>query len=233
MGAATHDGEGLEAGHRARANDGAVGGQLAEPAARDAEAREDLVVEVAAAGGEQAGRRGDRARPSDDPGEPVSKIVGQEERGGHAAGGLGVLAQVGEQLVRGVNGRGLIAGQVEKLAVRDTLTESVKGARRALVTVGDDVANEASILVEGGPIHAPRIDRDRAGVRELLESLHQAVDRLGLHRRHVPRQRPVLAAAGLVLEAVNVRDFQAAVSESSGENSPGRGSKVNSKYGGH
>ena len=36
-----------------------------------------------------------------------------------------------------------------------------------------------------------------------------------------------------MLKAVNVRDVQASVGERSGEDSSGRGSKVNSKYGGH
>jgi len=65
VGPAAHNGEGFEAGDSAAADDGAVGRQVTEPAARDTETVEDLVVKVAAARGEQAGGRGDRARPSD------------------------------------------------------------------------------------------------------------------------------------------------------------------------
>lgn len=50
VGTAAHDGEGLEAGDRAGTDDGAVGGQLAEPAARDAETGKDLIVKVTTAG---------------------------------------------------------------------------------------------------------------------------------------------------------------------------------------
>ena len=146
---------------------------------------------------------------------------------------LGVLAQEGEQLVRRVDGRRLVTGQVEELAVGDAVAESVQGARGSLVSVGDDVPDEFAVVVKGCPVHAPRVDRDGLGVGELFEGLLQADDRLGLHRRHIPRQRAIGAAAGLVLKAVNVRDVQASVGERSGEDSSGRGSKVNSKYGGH
>ena len=42
-----------------------------------------------------------------------------------------------------------------------------------------------------------------------------------------------LAAAGLVLKAVDICDVEASVVQRSGEDSSGCGSKVNSKYGGH
>ena len=233
MGAAAHDGEGFEAGDSAGADDGAVSVKFAEPTARDAETVEDLVVKVAAARGEQTGGRGDRSRPSDDAGESVREVVGQEEGSGDALRVGGVFLQVGEQLVRRVDGGRLVAGQVEELAVADAITEGVKGAGGALVAVGDDVTDELAVLIQGRPVHAPRINRDSAGVGELLEGLLQAGDRLGLHRGHVPREGTVFAAAGLVLETVDVGDVQAAVVQRSGEHSAGCGSKVNSKYGGH
>ena len=233
MGAAAHDGEGFEAGDSAGADDGAVGGQVAEPAARNAETVEDLVVEVAAARGEQAGGRGDRARPADDAGESVREVVGQEQGRGDALRVGRVFLQVGEELVCRVDRRRLVTGQVEELAVVNASAESVKGARGALVAVGDDVADELTVLVKRSPVHAPRVDRDCAGIGELLEGLLQAGDRLGLHRCHIPREGAVFAAAGLVLKAVDVGDVEASVVQRSGEDSSGCGSKVNSKYGGH
>ena len=233
VGTAAHDGEGFEAGDRAGADDGAVCGQVTEPAARDTETVEDLVVEVAAARGEQAGGRGDRTRPADDAGEAVREVVGQEEGSRDALRVGGVFLQVGEQLVRRVDGGRLVAGQVEELAVADAITESVKGAGGALVAVGNDVADEFAVLLQGSPVHAPGVDGDCAGVGELFEGLLQTGDGLGLHGGHVPRQGAVFAAAGLVLETVDVGDVQAAVVQRSGEHSAGRGSKVNSKYGGH
>ena len=233
MGATAHNGEGFEAGDSAGADDGAVGGEFTEPAARDTEAVEDFVVEVAAARGEQAGGRGDRARPTDDAGESVREVVGQEEGRGDALRVGGVFLQVGEELVRRVDGGRLVAGQVEELAVADAITESVKGTGGSLVAVGDDVADELTVLVEGSPVHTPRVNGDRAGIRELFEGLLQAGDRLSLHRGHVPREGAVFAAACLVLKAVNVGDVEASVMQRSGEDSSGCGSKVNSKYGGH
>ena len=233
VGTTAHDGQGFEAGDRAGADDGAVGGEFTEPAARDTETVEDLVVKVAAARGEQAGGRGDRARPTDDAGEAVRKVVGQEEGSRDTLRVGGVFLQVGEQLIRRVDGGRLVTGQVEELAVADASAESVKGAGGALVAVGDDVADELTVLVEGSPVHAPRVNGDCAGIRELLEGLLQAGDRLGLHRCHIPREGAVFAAAGLVLKAVDVGDVEASVMQRSGEDSSGCGSKVNSKYGGH
>ena len=211
MGATTHNGEGFEAGNSAGADDRAVGGEFTEPAARDTETGEDLVVEVTAARGEQARGRGDRARPADDAGESVRKVVGQEKGRGDALRVGGVFLHVSEELVRRVDGGRLVAGQVEELTVADALAENVKGARGALVTVGDDIADKLAVLIEGGPVHAPRVNGDRAGVRELLEGLLQADDRLGLHRGHVPREGAVVPAARLVLKTVDVRDIQAAI----------------------
>lgn len=105
----------------------------------------------------------------------------------------------------------LITGQVEELAVANALAESIQGARGALVTVGDDIADKLAIAVEGSPVHAPRIDRDSARVGEAFEGLLQAGDRLGLHRGHVPREGAIVPAARLVLETVDVRDIQAAI----------------------
>ena len=233
VGTAAHDGQGFEAGDRAGADNGPVGGEFTEPAARDTETVEDLVVKVAAARGKQAGGRGDRARPTDDAGEAVRKVVGQEEGGSDTLRVGGVFLQVGEQLVRRVDGGRLVAGQVEELAVADAITESVKGAGGALVSVGNNVTNELTVLVEGSPVHAPCVNGDRAGVRELFEGLLQAGNRLGLHRCHIPREGAIIAAAGLVLKTVDVGDVEASVVQRSGEDSSGCGSKVNSKYGGH
>ena len=232
VGPAAHNGEGFEAGDSAAADDGTIGRQVTEPAARDTETVEDHVIEVAAARGEQAGSRGDRTRPTDDAGQSIREVVGQEGRCDALRVG-GILLQVGEELVRRVDGGRLVAGQVEELAVADAITECVKGAGGALVAVGDDVADELAVLVEGSPVHAPCVNGDRAGVRELFEGLLQAGDRLGLHRGHVPREGAVFAAAGLVLKAVNIGDVEASVVQRSGEDSSGCGSKVNSKYGGH
>lgn len=233
VGTAAHDGEGFEAGNRAGADDGTVGGEVTEPTARDTETVEDLVIKVAAARGEQAGGRGDRTRPADDAGEAVREVVRQEQGSGDALCVGGVFLQVGEKLVRRVDGGRLVAGQVEELAVADAIAESVKGAGGTLVAVGNNVANELTVLVEGSPVHAPCVNGDSAGVRELFESLLQAGNRLGLHRCHIPREGAIFAAAGLVLKAVDVRDVEASVVQRSGEDSSGCGSKVNSKYGGH
>ena len=127
----------------------------------------------------------------------------------------------------------MVARQVKKLPVGDAAAEVVQRPGCALVAVGNHVADQASVLIERRPIDSPRVDRHRAGVGEALKGLLQADDRFGLHRRHVPGEGPILAALGLVLEAVNVGDDQASVVKRSGEDSPGRGSEVNSKYGGH
>ena len=211
VGTTAHDGQGFEAGNRAGADDGPVGGQLTEPAARDTETVEDLVVKVAAARGEQAGGRGDRARPTDDAGEAVRKVVGQEEGSSDAPGVSWVFLQIGEQLIRRVDRRRLVTGQVKKLAVANALAESIKGTGSALVAVGDNIADKLAIAVEGSPVHAPRINRDGAGVGEAFEGLLQAGDRLGLHRGHVPREGAIFPAARLVLKTVDVRDIQAAI----------------------
>ena len=158
MGTAAHDGQGFEAGDRAWANNGSVGRQLAEPAARDVESGEDLVVEVAAAGGEQAGRRGDGARPADGTRQSVHEVVGQEEYPRDALSVGGIFLQVGEQLVRRVDGRRLVSRQIEEFTIADALTESVQGAGGALVTVGDNVADEVAVLVKGSPVHSPRVN---------------------------------------------------------------------------
>ncbi len=211
VGATAHDGQGFEAGNRAGADNGPVGGQLAEPAARDTETVEDLVVKVASARGEQAGGRGNRARPTDDARQSVREIVGQEEGRRDAPGVSWVFLQIGEDLIRRVDRRRLITGQVKELAVANALAESIKGTGSALVAVGDDIADEFTVLIEGGPVHAPGINGNGAGIGEAFEGLLQAGDRLGLHRGHVPREGAVVPAARLVLETVDVRDIQAAI----------------------
>ena len=126
--------------------------------ARDVESSEDLVVEVAAAGGEQAGRRGDGARPANDTRQSVHEVVGQEEYPRDALSVGGIFLQVGEQLVRRVDGRRLVSRQIEEFAVADALTEGVQGAGGALVTVGDNVADEVAVLIKGSPVHSPRVN---------------------------------------------------------------------------
>ena len=70
----------------------------------------------------------------------------------------GIFLQVGEQLVRRVDGRRLVSRQIEEFAVADALMEGVQGAGGALVTVGDNVADEVAVLIKGSPVHSPRVN---------------------------------------------------------------------------
>ena len=47
---------------------------------------------------------------------------------------------------------------METEAVADALTEGVQGARGALITVGDNVADEVAVLIKGSPVHSPRVN---------------------------------------------------------------------------
>ena len=135
-------------------------------------------------------------------------------------------------MVRGVDGGGLQAREVEELPVAQAGAELPEGAGCALVAVGADRADQFVVGVEWGEVHAPRVDGDGDGVGVGRDGLAQPDDGLLPHGLDVPCEAGAVAQ-GLVLETVDVGDLHAPVGESAGEYAPRRGSEVYGKYGGH
>ena len=232
VGAPANDREALEAGNGAGADDREVLIEFPDPRALDAEPGEHLVVEAPGPRLAQARGRGDGARPPLDAAEAEGEVVGKEEDPPGARRQLGVLEAVGDQLVRRVDRRGLIARHVEEGAVVDEFAKALKGAARAFIPVRARLADALVILIERDEVDAPGVDGDGDGIGEELDGLAQADDRLLQHRVDVPDQGAVLADR-LVLEAMDIGDLDPIVDDRACEHASGSGTEVDGECGGH
>ena len=225
MGAGPSHGQLLQAGDGAGARDAVLGGQLPHPGTRDPEGVEDLTGPVVHARGAQAGGGCDGTRPAASTRQQVGEPVGQEQDLLGARRRFGLLAEVGEQLVRGVDGGRCRPGQFPRLLVGQSLPEGGEGAAGAFVAVAASRGEGFTVRAESNPVDAPGVDAHAGRVGEPFDGQLQPLDHLLPDQVEVPTQVAV-AHRGGVRETVHLGLGDAVVVQYPRDHPPGGGTKV-------